>query len=388
MSSLTFCDVTTLYCPTGGGIRTYYDAKLDWFRRQCRHRYVLIIPGRHSSVRTFGPSVTVVKARGLKLTRAEESYRLLADWSHIRSAVRACQPDVLEAGDPWVSGPFLLWARHHDNLPAVVASFFHSDPIPTYVAPALARSLPSPIGRAALRFAGRAFYRLQASYDVTMVSCQATADRLRQDGVTRSQCAPLGADSAFFEVGSRRLPVDRPRRLLYAGRLDRDKQIDLLIAILPRLLDEPGVSVTVAGTGALQSVFERFQHPRFRFAGYVSDRAALARLYRDHDVFLSPGAYETFGLAALEAAAAGLVVVGPDHGGTGALLGDMPAPLVFTAGDSEDFLRVVRRALQADSRCASRASCALASRYGTWSQAIGRLIDRYERIVETSRCRN
>jgi len=34
MIPLTFCDVATFYCRGGGGIRTYYNAKLDWFRRQ------------------------------------------------------------------------------------------------------------------------------------------------------------------------------------------------------------------------------------------------------------------------------------------------------------------------------------------------------------------
>ena len=103
---------------------------------------------------------------------------------------------------------------------------------------------------------------------------------------------------------------------MYAGRLDRDKQVDLLIAVLPRLLDDPDVSVTVAGAGALRSVFEHWTHPRFRYVGYVGTASTLAALYGEHDIFLAPGAHETFGLAALEAAAAGLVIVGPDRGGT------------------------------------------------------------------------
>jgi alpha-1,6-mannosyltransferase len=108
MRRLTFCDISTFYCPTGGGVRTYYDAKLDWFRRQSRHRYILIIPGKRSSRRALTPSVTLVEARGIGVTRSREGYRIFLDFAHIRSMVRECRPDVLEAGDPWISGPLAL----------------------------------------------------------------------------------------------------------------------------------------------------------------------------------------------------------------------------------------------------------------------------------------
>src|ERR1700730_13951986 len=133
MRRLTFCDIATFYCLTGGGIRTYDDAKLDWFRRQHRHRYVLIIPGQRSSRRAVTPSVTLVEARGIGVTRGREGYRLFLDFAHIRSMVRECRPDVLEAGDPWISGPFALWLCLKDGTPRTVASFYHYDRIPTYM---------------------------------------------------------------------------------------------------------------------------------------------------------------------------------------------------------------------------------------------------------------
>jgi alpha-1,6-mannosyltransferase len=382
MPRLTFCDIATFYCRTGGGMRTYYDAKLDWFCRQHRHRYVLIVPGKRSSRQALTPSVTLVEARGIGVTRDHESYRLFLDLTHVRSMVRECRPDVLEAGDPWISGPLALWLRRQDGTGRTVSSFFHSDPISTYVEPAVSRRVPRWMAHPVSHVSSRAFYTLQASYDITMVSSTVSVDRLAQEGVTNVWCTPFGVDSMLFDAARRRLPVDRPRRLLYVGRLDRDKQVDLLLATLPRLLENDDVFVTVAGTGRLRSAFERWTHPRLRYVGYVRDRAALAALYSEHDIFLAPGAYETFGLAALEAAAAGLIVVGPDRGGTGALLCEMQSPFAFKAGDAEDFLATVRAALRADWPHGSDASRVLAARYGTWPDAIARLVDRYERVVE------
>jgi hypothetical protein len=73
MRPLTFCDIATFYCRAGGGIRTYYDATLDWFRRQHRHRDVLIIPDQRSSRRAMTPSVTLVETRGIGVTRSHEA---------------------------------------------------------------------------------------------------------------------------------------------------------------------------------------------------------------------------------------------------------------------------------------------------------------------------
>ena len=356
MHRLTFCDIAMFYCQTGGGIRTYYNAKLDWFRRQDRHRYVLVVPGAHSSTRSITPLVRVVEARGVSVTSRPGGYRLFVDLPYVRSTLRESRPDVLEAGDSWVSGPLALGLRQSNRAPRVVSSFFHADPIPTYVEPALRRLRSGRLAEGLTALTDRLFWRLQARYDATMTSSACLADRLRKGGATNVRCTPFGVDAIFFEAGSRRRTTDRPRRLLYVGRLDRDKQVDLILAALPRLLDDRDLVVTIAGTGAFRSRFEASAHPRLRYVGYVSDRAALAELYADHDILLAPGGYETFGLAALEAAAAGLVIVGPDRGGTGALLGEMDPSFAFRADDAEHFFASIRAALAADWPRASAAS--------------------------------
>ena len=121
-----------------------------------------------------------------------------------------------------------------------------------------------------------------------------------------------------------------------------------------------------------------------RLEGYVSSRAALARIYADHDVLLAPGPYETFGLAALEGLAAGLSLVAPDAGGSAELLESLAAPHIFKRDDPADLVRAVRAAIDADPLHESRAATALAARYGTWPQAIAREVDIYCRYL--SRC--
>src|SRR5262249_34558511 len=63
---LRFCDVSSFYAPTGGGIRTYHDAKIEWFGSQARHAYVLIHPGPHDETCRLAPTVTRVAVRGTR----------------------------------------------------------------------------------------------------------------------------------------------------------------------------------------------------------------------------------------------------------------------------------------------------------------------------------
>jgi glycosyltransferase involved in cell wall biosynthesis len=75
--------------------------------------------------------------------------------------------------------------------------------------------------------------------------------------------------------------------------------------------------------------------------------------------------------------ARGLVVVGPDAGGTGELLREAASPFLFPAGDGEAFRKAVLQALRCDWRAEMARSRSLALRYGTWDDAIGRMLGCY-----------
>jgi phosphatidylinositol alpha 1,6-mannosyltransferase len=212
--------------------------------------------------------------------------------------------------------------------------------------------------------------------------------------VTRLERIPLGVDRMFFAPDGEatatpaadaapllepavRPAESPPRRMLFVGRLIADKAADVLWEALPEILRLPGVEVTVVGSGPYRQKFSAAAWPGYRYLEYVSGREQLAEIYRRHDILLAPGPYETFGLAVLEAMASGLVVVGPNRGGTAELLAEAHSPFVFRAGDVADFVRVVAAAAAADLSPHRHASLAAARRYGTWHEAIGRLMEFY-----------
>jgi glycosyltransferase involved in cell wall biosynthesis len=109
--------------------------------------------------------------------------------------------------------------------------------------------------------------------------------------------------------------------LLYAGRLAPEKNLQLLLDTMVRLqADSAGAfHMVVAGDGPARADFElqcdRLLPGAVRMLGHLRDSEVLATIYANSDVFVHPNPCEPFGIAPLEAMAAGLTVVAPDEGG-------------------------------------------------------------------------
>jgi len=379
--SLTFCDLSPFYAPTGGGIRTYHEAKLAWFAAQQKHRYVLIVPGPQFSIEQRAPTATVVSFYGAPI---RAGYRMPLDFAGIRAFVEELRPDVIETGDPWISGPLGLWFRRR-GYTSFTSSFYHSDPISTYFAPD--EHQHGVLGRVRQRigdWVGRPLTRMQQCYDLTLASSAWVEQSLQSRGVARMLRVPFGVDPIFFDVGRARVRRHPRTRFLYVGRLQADKAIELLIDAIPALLQLPNATLTIVGSGPAEARVRAMASPSLRMTGYVSSRTELAQLFADHDVLLAPGPHETFGLAALEGLASGLSLVAPDAGGAAEMLNTHVAPHVFRRNDVAAFVDAARRASEADALTESRASLAVADRYGTWPDVITREIEVYCRFLSPS----
>ncbi|HKP95176.1 MAG TPA: glycosyltransferase [Fibrobacteria bacterium] len=378
---MIFLDINTFFSHKAGGIRTYHQAKIEWFRGHPEHAYFLVYPGAVRRERKDGGNVTLVEGLGPALTRDPSGYRLLIDFIRVFKLIRRVKPQVLEAGDPWLTGIFCLFLKKTGLFKGLLVSFYHSDPVPSYFEPWASAGSMQGLRRALVASAAPAFYRLQRGYDLTAVSSKTMEERLRAKGVRAVTHLPFGVPAVFLEGDPAARPKTGPGKgdvhVLYAGRLDREKGIELVLESLPKLLHQANVRVTVIGRGGQAPRFAAFKHARFQFLGFIDSQARVREIYDTHHILIAPGPYETFGLGVLEAMARGLVVVGPDEGGTAELLRQAQSPFTFKSGDAQDFLRAIDKAIECDWASETARSRALALRYGTWDESIGRMAKRY-----------
>ena len=149
---------------------------------------------------------------------------------------------------------------------------------------------------------------------------------------------PARRDPTFFEkFGAQNGEV----RLLYVGRVSREKDLDLLATAYRRLREEGlPIQLFVVGHGPYSEEFSR-SLPEAFFTGYLTGKD-LAAAYASADIFVFPSTTDTFGNVIIEAQASGVPVVVSDSGGPKELVTENETGLITKSHDVDDFVRAIR----------------------------------------------
>jgi glycogen(starch) synthase len=153
---------------------------------------------------------------------------------------------------------------------------------------------------------------------------------------------------------------DGVTRVLFVGRLESRKGIDVVLDIAPDLLrDHPDVVLDIVGDDTIRrsdgathkEAFEAREldplaRARVRFHGRVEEEA-LRGFYRRCDIFIAPSRYESFGLVYLEAMMFGKSVIGGRPGGGPEVIEEGRSGWLVEAGDGAG-LRAALETLLAD----------------------------------------
>ena len=147
--------------------------------------------------------------------------------------------------------------------------------------------------------------------------------------------------------------------LLFVGRLEARKGADVLLGLLPALLDaHPALIVHIVGDDAISfgetTLRRRYEEAngqapgvlaRTRFYGALPREQVLAR-YAACDLFVAPSKYESFGLIFVEAMCFGKPVVAFSVGGAAEIVEDGVNGLLAPPGDAEALARAVARLVE------------------------------------------
>ncbi|MBC8451435.1 MAG: glycosyltransferase family 4 protein [Planctomycetes bacterium] len=151
-----------------------------------------------------------------------------------------------------------------------------------------------------------------------------------------------------------RAPRPRPRKLLFVGRLNREKGLEHLIDALPALED---LDLTLSLVGWPTGDFGRELRQRalglgvlkrLDFRGPAPHGETLFDIYREHDLFVLPSVSEGTPRVIGEAMAFGLPVVTTSAGGLPDLVEVGVTGLMVPPGDSAALAAAIRRMIADD----------------------------------------
>ena len=382
-------DISALYSPEGGGIRTYTDRKLQVADR-LGHRLTVIVPGAEAAVTAFGSArMIVIPSPRFPLDR---NYFYFESDAVIHAALDREAPDFVEASSPWASATAVAeWPG-----PAPRALIMHADPLSAFAY----RWLENVVSRRTIDkgfdWFWRHLRRLDAAFDTVICASPSYTRRLTEGGMTRVITLPMGVQPDLFsptlrDTDLRKRLLDRCQiaetgtLLLGVGRLSPDKRWPMLIAgaVAAGYSRPIGMVIVGDGLGRAPVVRAAGDNPHVQLLSPITDRPAIAQLYASADLLIAGSGAETFGMVMAEARASGLPIIVPNEGAAYDQL--VPgAGLAYASGDAASVAMTIGAAI---TQCPALRANAIAgaANVPTMDMHFANLFAEYERIATQGR---
>ena len=346
---MRIADVSAFYTPSGGGVRTYAEAKLRAAAR-FGHEMILIVPGERHEVIRRGPGAVLVTIPS-PLLPVDRRYRYFDDEAAIHAALDAWQPDHVEASSPWSSAAMVGRWQGGASRSLVM----HADPLAAYAYRWLGGFIPTSAIDSMFGWFWRHLRGLGQMFDSVICANTDLAKRLTDGGVANVETIRMGVEGGLFSPALRSaamreqalcaLGLDASATLLVGiGRFSAEKRWDMVLRAVKGAARRHDVGLLLIGDGPKRAKLELLadRTPTAMVLPRITDREELARLVASADALVHGCEAETFCMVAAEARASGTPLIVPDRGAAvDQLVGG--AGTVYRAASEVSLERAIRR---------------------------------------------
>lgn len=227
----------------------------------------------------------------------------------------------------------------------------------------------------------------EQAYDLFLTCSETLRTWMHANGVPRDKLIPvvnapgypMGMAEQRCLAGFRKTAqARRPRlRVLYLGRLDKQKGIRRLAAIYGALAEKlPMAELQVAGSAVVEVENDPHVWPaRTRFLGPIRGPDALTQLLMQTDIMLLPSHFEGLPLSVLEAQRCGVTVIAAETDAMHEAIRDGETGFIVPQDQCESAMIERVLALDANRDLLARISATTAGQSRTWNQATQQLRD-------------
>lgn len=367
---MKLADITPYFHQKSGGIRRYLLEKSAYLQKK-GVEHVLVVPGKKR--KTYYLNRTKVYEVPSFPIPLSGGYRFFNGFKEIREIIEQEKPHIVELGGTYI--PIDHFISPHYRL----VVFYHSD-IRTDLS-----LVPMP-NKLRQKLIDYTVLKKLAKADLIITPSSKQEDFLKGFGLEKVITVNLGVDTKTFSPSKRNPYIDSflgvregTYKLIYAGRLSPEKNIDLLLEVLD-LLEPSTFHTVIVGDGSLRWKVERFAKRRMHitYLGYVQESEKLAELYASCDIFLSASSSETYGLAFLEAQACGCILVAPDMD-----LESQPfKEFLVKEQKPESFYEAIIKAVNSRSLSLRETISSYIREHFSWEYTFERLMDVYSTLLE------
>lgn len=293
---------------------------------------------RHEGITIYGiPSVMIPKI----IHPAKIRIPLTIDPFVIERIVAKVDPEIIHIQDHFMICTSLVNAAKKFGIPKIGTNHFLPDNLIHYLhTPAFAKKPLS-------EFAWRQFIDVYKQLDLVTTPTKTAANLIKNLGL-KNLIIPVscGVDLNKFNpknngsyLKKRYKVANLKPVVLFVGRLDHEKNIDVIIKAFAKVLNHIEAELVIAGKGKEKSNLVNLANElgigkNITFTGLIPDKD-LPFLYRIADVFVIASTAELQSIATMEAMASGLPVVAARAIALPELVYDNKNGYLFDRGDAE-----------------------------------------------------
>ena len=297
---------------------SYFTQRLAFYLQQRGHRVLVIAPSRAFKNEFYTHETPIQGIRSIPVL-IQKDFRFSPPFllgSIVENVIASYAPEVVHVQGHFFICKAVLKEAKKLGLPTVGTNHFMPENLTHYThLPAFAVSWLHKWGWKWFRTvfeeldivttpthtAARLLQQIGLKKEVLPISC----------GIDRRQFCPSANGTALKKKYS--LPEGK-KILLYVGRVDREKNIDIILHGFSRVARIVNVHLVIAGRGADENRLKGIVrllgiYERVTFAGFVPDED-LPGFYAMADCFIIAGTAELQSIVTLEAMASGLPVIG------------------------------------------------------------------------------
>ena len=298
---------------------SYFTQRLAQALAERGHEVAVIAPSLTIGNDTFARgNVKVYGVRSFPVLFVPK-FRFVLPWiinGRIASAIREFKPDIVHIQMHFFISRAVLAAAQKQNIPVVATNHFMPDNLTHYL------HMPDAVDKMIHALAWKdAISVLGKAYAVS--SPTKTANTFIEPWIGRELPAiSNGIDLARFNpkndgaAAREKYHIPEKPTLLFVGRLDKEKNVDVVLRAVALARKQVDIQFVVAGHGADGKKLEKLAKElgiaeNVTFTGFVPDEL-LPSLYAAADCFVNAGIAELQCIVAMEAMATGLPIIGAD----------------------------------------------------------------------------
>lgn len=321
------------------------------------HEVVVLTPGKTYNTK-LDKSFTDYQVFRLKsiINPFRKGYRItFVKESEIEKLVEKTKPDLIHIQDPAVIGQLLCRVGNKLNIPVVCTNHFSLEYALSYVK--FFHPLMPILRQGLINYLVGFYNKCDQIVTPTETFRRQIEDwgvespvRAVSNGIEIERFLKKSSKTQLFDFREKFHLPDNPL-VLYLGRIDKDKSIDVLVRAIPSILKKVNAHFIIAGTGGEVENIRQIVHDLnitsdVTFIGFLEHNSEdFVDIYKSASLFAIPSTIETQSLVTLEAMSSGLPVVAADANALPELVHPGENGYLFKPGNEKQIATMITKIL-------------------------------------------